>query len=683
MKKSRPPNPPLPAAAEALAAAGAGRWRWSGAGRWRLDAAARRLLGLPGGRGSAAGPWPMDLVAGLAVQLARAGPVAQQWPGPGGPVQLIGRSDGHAAAGLLLPCPGDARAADRGANWVAGIGHELRTPLNAIMGFTRLAQAESPPPTLQRRLAHIAEASGSMLHVVDDLLDLARLEAGRLEMRPDQPLDLPELVRRVAALATALRPSPAVALYATVEAACPRHLRGDGGRLAQVLVNLTANALKFTDRGRVVLSVRLRRREARQVELRFGVADTGVGIAAQNLDGLGQAYERAGARAPGTGLGLALVRRLLALAGSQLHLASVAGGGTLAWFDLVMPLDDRAEAPDPAPDTAVFSTDRRLLDSVATQWRARGLGLLPPSAWPQARRVVIDMAHPDAEATRWAARARGQVVLCTSATAVPEGIDDPEGPFALALLCDWALDGPAPGQREWPRQLDGLHLLVLDDNLLNQRVLQDELQRMGAVVTVAGDGAAAARAVADSAIDALILDLHLGREHGLDVARMLRSQPQGRRLPLVVLSAHVEPADAQAAQALGALACLGKPHDPQHLADLLAPLPRRDGARASGRPGQAPASPAAATDLNALFASHWPSLRAPLEAAAAAGDAAALLDAVHALRGSLAFLGDRSAVARARALDAALRQAATAPLSAAHRQAVAGLLADGDRLARG
>ncbi len=375
---------------------------------------------------------------------------------------------------------------------VAVISHELRTPLNAIVGFTRLAQAEAAAPGVRQHLAHIAEATAGMLRVVDDLLDLARLEAGHLEIRPDQPLDLPDLVRQVAAMAHGTRRGLPVALYASVDAACPRHLRGDAGRLAQVLVNLLANALKFTEHGHVLLTVRPRSRSASRVRLRFAVADTGIGIAAQRLPRIGQPFERArgaaGARVAGTGLGLSLVQALLAHMGSALHLASVAGGGTLVWFDLELPLAGSAEV-QAEPDTAVLTADLRLLDTVATQWRAHGQALLPEHEAAAARRVVIDLTHPDAATLRQAARARGQVVLCVSAGPVPDAVDDPEGPFPLPLLAAWALahPGQAVAGDTAPAALHGLRVLALEDNLLNQRVLQAHLQRLGAEVVLAGD----------------------------------------------------------------------------------------------------------------------------------------------------------------------------------------------------
>ncbi|OYU74492.1 MAG: hypothetical protein CFE45_34700, partial [Burkholderiales bacterium PBB5] len=233
----------------------------------------------------------------------------------------------------------------------AMVSHELRTPLNAITGFCALAQAERDEAGLRAALSQIDDASQLMRRVIDDLIDLERLDAGKLEIRPDQLLSLAGLLSRVAALAAGLAGAPALRLYAAADDGLPDALRGDGHRLEQILLNLVANALRHTDSGMVLLAVRPQGgAPAGQQGLRFLVADTGVGMSVDDLVRVRQPFEQAGQdelrRRGGSGLGLTVVQRLLGLLGSRLQMASVAGGGTMAWFDLALPVAAPVEASD-------------------------------------------------------------------------------------------------------------------------------------------------------------------------------------------------------------------------------------------------------------------------------------------------------------------------------------------------
>lgn len=632
-----PPRDDRPARA-ALQAAGAGSWRVA-QGRLHLDAAARRLLGETAARQSWA-RWlarraPAEAQA-LQSALAAAGPLALALQG--GTLLMRGRAHAGGAEGLLLALP-PAPAADAS---VAAIAHELRTPLNAIAGFTRMAGAELAGTGAARHLVPIESAARLMRRVVDDLLDLAALDAGRLALQPEQPLDVAALVAGVGAAGAALRGDRPVALYAHADEACPRSLAGDAARLEQVLLNLLANALKFTDRGRVVLAVKTLRQDARGATLRFSVADTGSGIALDALERVGRPFERVRPEAAaGSGLGLAVVQRLLALHGSRLRIASVDGGGTICWFVLRLARCERPAPAAPPAEWAVHSDDRHFHASVATQWRARGLALAA-----EARRWVVDRNAADAAAFACARRALGDEVT--------EADAGPASP-TLTQVADTCLAAAAPAAQPLA---PGLRVLVVDDDPLNRRVLADFLHRAGVVAVTAGDAAAALARIEREHFDLALLDLQLGAgPGGLDLARAMRASPAGARLPFALLSAHVPAAERAAATQLGALGCLDKPFDPAALRALL-------------HRARAPAGP-----LQALFAQAWPTQR---DAIVQAADADTLRRHVHALRGSLAVLGDRAALALARQVEEGLeagRPPAALPL--------ASLLQRADALAAG
>lgn len=669
-------SPALPTPAQALALADAGRWQLH-ADTLAVDAAAAALLGLPA-RALPLADWVSMLdpgdAAALAAALANAGaPLALLLHGHAAPLLLRGEAHEGRWQGVVIALPPAAAAsvaAPSGLSardeFVAGISHELRTPLNAIVGFARLARAERPAEAVRQHLEQVEQAAQLMLRVVNDLLDLARLEAGRLEIDPELPLDLPALGARVLGLAAALRQDKPIRLYLTMDRAIPSRLRGDALRLEQVLVNLVGNALKFTDRGMVVIGAKLRARAAGQVTLRLSVSDTGVGIALDRLDRIGRPFERGHGPAGGTGLGLSVVRRLLELHGTRLKVASVAGGGTICWFDLTLPV---AEGDEPAAqaDTVVFSDDRRLVDTVAALWRTEGRALCPPAEAEHAPLWVVDTALADAEARVAQAQRTGRRVLRVAADVPAAGGAGPV--VALPLLAAAAFGPPPDDGLAADPQIAGRRLLVVEDNPMNQQVLAGLLRHLGAEPVLCADSASALSLLAAGPFDAALLDVQLGAGgNGFDLARAMRATPAGESLPVVFLSAHLDAADRITAGALGALACLPKPYDAGALQALLRPLPRRAVA--------APARPAAAAvPLRALFAGVWPAQRAALDGAATP---AALRGAVHALRGSLAMLGDREAVALAREVEeglAAGHDAATLPLAA--------LCAAADALARG
>lgn len=668
-------RPRLPSAAAALRQAGAGRWHVR-AGRLTLDAAAARLLGLSA-RALALARWlaqlsPAEAQAVTAALANAAAPLALELRSGPQAVLLRGTAAGGGWQGVVMAPPTVPLAGGMGAlsardEFVAGIGHELRTPLNAIVGFARLARAQSPAAAERRHVEAIEQAAHLMLRVVNDLLDLASLEAGRLEIEPDAPLDLPALAARVLAMSAALRQDKPIHLYTVLDPALPPMLRGDTQRIEQVLVNLAGNALKYTDRGMVELAARLRARHGDLVTVRLSVSDTGVGIPLDKLDRIGRPFERAGGtgRPQGAGLGLAVVRRLLELHGTQLKVASVAGGGTICWFDLTLGLDSAAPTPVLAAETAVFSADRRFTETVAALWRTRGQALLPMDRADEASRWVVDAALPEAAVRAEEARRQGREVHLAGAG--PVASDGPA--VGLPLLAGAVFDTESPDPLGQDPAIAGRRLLVVEDNTFNQRVLDGLLRHLGAVPVLCRDGASALQAAAATPFDAALLDIQLeAGESGFDVARALRRQPGDSALPLVFISAHLGHEERIAAAAVGALACLPKPYEPEALAALLRPLPRRGTADAAVPPGPA-------LSLPTLFSRVWPAQRNALLQAA---DAQALRDAVHGLRGSLAMLGDRAAVALAREVEEGLiagRPAAALPLQS--------LLDAAARLARG
>jgi PAS domain S-box-containing protein len=246
-------------------------------------------------------------------------------------------------------------ATEAKSRFLAAMSHEIRTPMNAVLGFTELALGRAPRGALRQDLETIRESGRSLLAIVDDVLDLSRVEAGRLELDP-APMDLPALLRGLRALLEPRARERDLTLVVDGDDAIAgadddgRVPRGDAGRLRQVLLNLLDNAIKFTPAGRVELTLRATPADGGRLRLAFAVADTGIGIAAADRERLFEPFEQldrgASRRRTGTGLGLAISRQLVDAMGGTLTVAATPEGGSRFAFELVLPRVD----PEPAGD---------------------------------------------------------------------------------------------------------------------------------------------------------------------------------------------------------------------------------------------------------------------------------------------------------------------------------------------
>jgi two-component system sensor histidine kinase/response regulator len=542
---------------------------------------------------------------------------------------------------------------------VAAITHELRTPLQAIIGFGQLAQMDWPAGVDRRYLLQIEQASRLMLRVVNDLLDLSHLENGRLDIDPEQPLNPFALCSSVLSTADSLRQDKPVRLYAQVAPDCPTGLRGDGKRIEQILLNLMANAIRFTDRGEVVLTVRVVRQGPQAVTLRLAVADTGVGLSPADLALMTEPLDAQGAgparRRGGSGFGLTIVRRLLELHGSQLRATSVQGGGTLVWFDLQLMREATPSAPVQAgPLTVLCTDDQRLFETVRTQWTALGQRLQRVSAPHEAHGDglwLVDAMRPDLGHWGEVARQAGVRLLAVSALPVAGDRSVASLPPLPMMALDDEADDRARGQ-----PLQGMRVLLVEDTLLNQRVLSALMGRMGASCEVAGTAALARDMLLRGPWDAALLDVHLPDQGGLTLARWLRDQPACADLPFAILSAHVTEDERLAAHLLGAHDCLLKPIEPTQLCRVLASMRRGSPPDARRQPGAPTPAEAAALalsglDIRQLFREEWPVLKDRLLQAPGHD---ARRSAIHAIRGNLALLGGGAVWRQARQLEASL-----------------------------
>jgi PAS domain S-box-containing protein len=256
--------------------------------------------------------------------------------------------------------------------FLASMSHELRTPLNAILGFAQLLRMDGALDARQRKGLGIIHRSGDhLLALINDLLDLSRIEAGKVELHPAR-FDLPQSMQAVAELIRVKADEKGLAFVYLPAADLPPAAEADETRLRQVLLNLLSNAVKFTDRGEVRFTVELLERDAQRGRLRFQISDTGVGIAKSELERIFQPFEQVGdiaRRSGGSGLGLSISSELLRLMGSRIEVSSEPGRGSRFSFELTLPLCEPRVPDSAAPhDVTGYEGERRrllIVDDVA------------------------------------------------------------------------------------------------------------------------------------------------------------------------------------------------------------------------------------------------------------------------------------------------------------------------------
>jgi PAS domain S-box-containing protein len=521
-------------------------------------------------------------------------------------IQRVGRDITARIAGedALVEARARAEAANEAkSRFLATVSHEFRTPLNGILGMADLL-ADTGPDAEQATYIEALRTSGeALLALVDDILDFAKVEAGKLELA-EESFELVQLVETVAELMAPRAQAKGIELAAHIAPDLPARLIGDRDRLRQILLNLVGNAVKFTETGGVGLSLR-----SSGSSLEIAVADTGPGIPADRLDVVFGEFEQLdhglGTRQGGTGLGLAIVRRIVGLMGGEVRAESRLGEG--ATFRVLLPLR-AADAPanripfwkrehvvlvSPAPFAARFLAETiratgAAVSVVATAEAARAR-LAGDSSITA---MLVDHALGDAPAKELAVAAaaagiRNNLILLSPLERRQFGAPHDAGfsgflikPVRTRSLYERLGAGfspamPAPADRNPARPVargvpgPNLTVLVAEDNEINALLVTRTLERLGCTPIWARDGREALQRIEASFIGAaaplalVLLDVRMPVMTGLDCARAVRALERrlgrGAALPLVAVSANVAPADREAALAAGMDDCLAKP----------------------------------------------------------------------------------------------------------------------------
>ncbi|MES2019414.1 MAG: response regulator [Pseudomonadota bacterium] len=528
-------------------------------------------------------------------------------------------------------------------DFLANMSHEIRTPMNAIIGMSRLALMTDPSPKQRNYLSKIEGAGQHLLALINDILDFSKIEAGKLTLE-HVGFDLGDIFEHLSSVTVLKTDNRRVELVFRVARGVPATLVGDPLRLGQVLINLTNNAVKFTEQGDIVVAVDIVERAADSLALRFSVSDTGIGMDEEQLARLFQSFSQGDGsitrRYGGTGLGLSISKQLVELMGGTIKVSSTPGVGSRFSFTLRLGIASAARGVLAAPAVQLHQVRVMVVDDSATACDALvemlgSFGICADAAHSGERAlemlaaavkdhdpyhvVLMDFMMPGWDGIETIRRIRADArfgappailmvsgcsreeVTQKSGQVQPEGfLSKPVGPSLLyhsllqvlrPELAGSGLDDANPAAVDLSR-LEGARVLLVEDNANNREVALDFLAAARMQVDVALHGGEAIAMVRDGDYDLVLMDIAMPDIDGLAAARRIRALGNRDDLPIIAMTAHAMAGDRENSLAAGMVDHITKPIDPNQMFKAL--IKWIDPTRLAGRRVAPPMAPSAA-----------------------------------------------------------------------------------------